>query len=180
MTVPDAGNHFDERDLATLTEHVRYAVSTRCATVAKYRLEARCCQRKALTATCAEAEWLRQYAALLTKACDAVEAPLRPPEAKALPAYRVNAAALKARVDLVMFLEHRGVRLVKYGRQFRALCPLHDERTPSFFVDPELQRWICRGRCGTSGDIFDFVMLADRLTFSEAVQTVAREAGCPV
>lgn len=178
MTAPDAGRFFDERDLATVVEHIRLEVTTHLSTVGKYRMEARLALREANTSSDDQADYLRDYAALLNRACDEVEPPLPPARAQTWPSDRVNATALKARVDLVAFLEHRGVRFVKYGRQFKSLCPLHEERTPSFFVDPERRRWICRGRCGTKGDIFDFVQLADRVTFLEAVRVVAREASC--
>jgi hypothetical protein len=178
VKAPDTGR-FDEHDLATVTEHIRLAVANG-ATVGKYRLEARLSEREAETADQERAEYLRDYVALLSRACDEVEPPLPPASARAWPSDRVNAAALKARVDLVMFLERRGVRFVKVGRRFQALCPLHDDHSPSFSVDPELQRWKCFGACAVSGDVFDFVQLADRVSFTEAVAIVAREATCPV
>lgn len=179
MKAPDTGR-FDERDLATLTEHIRLEAATGFSTVGKYRMEARLSLREADTADREHAEYLRDYAALLSRACDEVEPPLPPARAQAWPSDRVNAAALKARVDLVAFLERRGVRLVKVGRRFQALCPLHDDHSPSFYVDPELQRWKCFGACGVGGDIYDYVQLADRVSFIEAVRVVAREASCTV
>lgn len=58
----------------------------------------------------------------------------------------------------------------------KGLCPFHDERTPSFNVRPSIGRYHCFG-CGKSGDVFEFIMEMDGLTFVEAVQRLAERAG---
>ncbi len=83
---------------------------------------------------------------------------------------------IKARIDIVDFIS-RYVPLQRSGRLYRALCPFHQERTPSFIVFPERRTWRCFGACGTGGDIFDFLMRRENLVFREALELLAREAG---
>lgn len=61
------------------------------------------------------------------------------------------------------------------GRDFWCCCPLHNEKTPSFKIDPALQLWHCFG-CGEGGDVFGFVMKTEDLTFPEAVRKLAERA----
>ena len=75
-------------------------------------------------------------------------------------------------VDLVS--EH--VQLVKKGRNFSGLCPFHDEKTPSFSVNPDGQFYHCFG-CGAGGDVFKFIQEIDRVTFVEALKFLAERAG---
>jgi predicted SprT family Zn-dependent metalloprotease len=63
------------------------------------------------------------------------------------------------------------VELRRAGRQYRGLCPFHPERTPSFHVDENRQRYKCFG-CGESGDVVDFIMKSDALTFREAMRAL--------
>ena len=75
-------------------------------------------------------------------------------------------------VDLVS--EH--VQLTRRGRNFLGLCPFHDEKTPSFSVNPDRQFYHCFG-CGAGGDVFKFIQEIDRVTFVEAVKFLAERAG---
>ncbi len=83
---------------------------------------------------------------------------------------------IKARIDIVDFIS-RYVPLKRSGRNYQALCPFHQERTPSFIVFPDRGTWRCFGACGTGGDIFDFLMRRENLDFREALEVLAREAG---
>ncbi|MCC7492924.1 MAG: DNA primase [Fimbriimonadaceae bacterium] len=83
---------------------------------------------------------------------------------------------LRERVDLLAVIG-RHVRLQKAGLEHRGLCPFHTEKTPSFYVNPEKGLWYCRGACGTGGDVFRFVMLAEKLDFREAAELLANQLG---
>jgi DNA primase len=65
------------------------------------------------------------------------------------------------------------------GSAFKGLCPFHSEKTPSFSVHREKQIFHCFG-CGAGGDVFSFVMLAEKVAFPEAVRIVAEKCGVPV
>ena len=73
----------------------------------------------------------------------------------------------------------RYVPLKRAGRHFKAACPFHKEKTPSFMVNTEKQIFHCFG-CGVGGNVFSFLMQHDRLTFPEAVRQLASHAGIEV
>jgi DNA primase len=70
----------------------------------------------------------------------------------------------------------RRVRLVKKGREFGGLCPFHNEKTPSFWVNDDKGFFHCFG-CGAHGDVIGFTMRIDNLSFPETVEKLANEAG---
>ncbi len=82
---------------------------------------------------------------------------------------------LRARVSLAGVVGRR-VALVKRGREFIGLCPFHKEKTPSFSVVEDKGFYHCFG-CGAHGDVIGFAMQQENLTFPEAVEQLARQAG---
>lgn len=70
-------------------------------------------------------------------------------------------------------------RLQRAGRNLKACCPFHNEKTPSFNVNAEGQYFKCFG-CGKSGDVFTFIMLHERVEFPEAIKILAERANIPM
>ena len=84
--------------------------------------------------------------------------------------------ALKARIDLPALIESHGITLKKRGSQFVALCPLHEEKTPSFIVTPSKRLWNCLG-CKQGGDAIRFVELIERVSFNVAFKRLSQRHG---
>ena len=85
---------------------------------------------------------------------------------------------LIARADIVEVIGAR-VPLKKAGREYKACCPFHNEKTPSFWVSPDKQFYHCFG-CGKHGTVLGFLMDHDHLAFPEAVEELATRLGLSV
>ena len=87
-----------------------------------------------------------------------------------------TAQDIKDKIDLLDFL--RGyVELRPAGKNFKALCPFHKEKTPSFMVSPDRQSWHCFGACNEGGDVIKFLMKYENIEFFEALKILAEKAG---
>jgi len=71
------------------------------------------------------------------------------------------------------------INLKKAGKNFKALCPFHEEKTPSFIVNPEKQIFHCFG-CGAGGDVIKFLMSIEHIAFPDAVALASEKAGLPI
>ncbi len=85
------------------------------------------------------------------------------------------AKIIKDKLNLVDFLS-KDLRLIKSGSNYKALCPFHNEKTPSFTINQDKNSFNCFG-CGVSGDVFSYVMEKYKIDFKEALKILANEVG---
>jgi DNA primase len=85
---------------------------------------------------------------------------------------------VRAATDIVQLIGDY-VNLKRSGRSFKGLCPFHNEKTPSFMVNPDRQMYHCFG-CNKGGDAFSFLIEHDGVSFVEALRTLGERAGIPV
>ncbi|HPP29659.1 MAG TPA: DNA primase, partial [bacterium] len=83
-----------------------------------------------------------------------------------------------SKIDIVEVISEY-LKLKKTGRNFKALCPFHQEKTPSFIVNPEKQIFHCFG-CGEGGNVIRFLMKMDNISFPKAVALAAKKAGVKI
>ena len=80
--------------------------------------------------------------------------------------------------DIARYISEH-VQLKKMGASYKGLCPFHQEKTPSFNVNPDRGAFHCFG-CGVGGDVFKFAMLYEKVSFPEAIELIARRCGIAV
>jgi DNA primase len=83
---------------------------------------------------------------------------------------------IRERLDIVEVIRDYIPLIQKAGKNFKALCPFHNEKTPSFTINPDTQRFYCFG-CQEHGDVFSFIEKIDGLTFMESAMKLASKAG---
>ncbi len=86
------------------------------------------------------------------------------------------AEEVKAKIDIVDLIAAE-VQLKRSGSSYKAPCPFHAEKTPSFIVNPDRQTWHCFGACSEGGDVFSWEMKRHNIDFREALQRLAERAG---
>ena len=89
--------------------------------------------------------------------------------------YKEYAAEVSTKIGIVDVIG-RYVKLHRQGRNYVGLCPFHHEKTPSFTVSPDKNLFYCFG-CKAGGDVVSFVSKVEGLTYFEALQQLAKEAG---
>jgi DNA primase catalytic core len=82
---------------------------------------------------------------------------------------------LKREVSVQRLAEARGIRLVRKGKSLMGLCPFHEDHNPSLSIDPAENRWHCFG-CGQKGDVIEWVMRAEGVSFNHAVELLSRDS----
>ena len=87
---------------------------------------------------------------------------------------------IKERLDIVDVVGSYVPTLQRAGRNYKAPCPFHSERTPSFVVFPERQSWRCFGACATGGDVLSFVMHMEKQGFADTLKLLAQRAGVTI
>ncbi|MFA7653521.1 MAG: DNA primase [Candidatus Magasanikbacteria bacterium] len=86
-----------------------------------------------------------------------------------------DVSTIKDRIDIVQLLGEY-IQVKKAGANYKARCPFHNEKTPSFMIHPDKQIWHCFG-CGKGGDVFTFIQEIEGLDFPEALKLLAERAG---
>ena len=115
-----------------------------------------------------EAEsWWNDFAEACEMAIEILKSQ-QPPRTPGQLRSRVDVTKLKAETNIVDVV-NRYCELRKAGRTFKALCPFHDEKTPSFTVYPDTQSWHCFGACNTGGDVLSFIERMENTDFKGAV-----------
>jgi DNA primase catalytic core len=82
---------------------------------------------------------------------------------------------LKREVSIQRLAEARGIKLTRTGKNLMGLCPFHDDHSPSLAIDPAKNEWNCLGACGRGGDVIEWVMVAEGVSFTHAVELLKRD-----
>ncbi len=83
---------------------------------------------------------------------------------------------VKDKLDVVEVIKSY-IPVFPAGRNFKACCPFHKEKTPSFMISPERRNWHCFGGCNEGGDVISFVMKYENVEFYDALKLLAERAG---
>lgn len=83
---------------------------------------------------------------------------------------------IKNKIDIVQVIGSY-IEVKPAGRNFKARCPFHGEKTPSFMISADRQTWHCFGSCNEGGDVFSFLMKYENIEFYEALKILAEKAG---
>ena len=82
---------------------------------------------------------------------------------------------LKREVSIQRLAEARGIQLTRKGKSLMGRCPFHDDHGPSLSIDPVENIWNCLGACGRGGDVIEWVMVAEGVSFTHAVELLKRD-----
>lgn len=77
---------------------------------------------------------------------------------------------LKQDISLLRLAERQGITLKKHGKDYLGLCPFHDDREPSLVISPDKNLWHCLGACGEGGDVINWMMKSQGVSFRHAVE----------
>jgi DNA primase len=81
---------------------------------------------------------------------------------------------IKREISIQRLAEARGIKLTRRGKSLMGLCPFHKDRNPSLSIDPVENVWNCLGACGEGGDVISWVMRAEGISFTHAVELLKR------
>jgi DNA primase catalytic core len=81
---------------------------------------------------------------------------------------------IKREISIQRLAEARGIKLMRRGKSLMGLCPFHKDRNPSLSIDPVENVWNCLGACGEGGDVISWVMRAEGISFTHAVELLKR------
>ena len=96
------------------------------------------------------------------------------------PEFKRAIEEIKLRAPIEEIVREALPELRKRGRLWEACCPFHEEKTPSFKVDPSRSTWRCYGSCQDGGDVISFVMRSQNLEFMDAAELLAARTGVEI
>src|SRR5579863_617162 len=82
---------------------------------------------------------------------------------------------IKREISVQRLAEARGIKLRRSGKELIGLCPFHKDTSPSLNIDPKKNEWHCKGACGEGGDVIKWVMRAQGISFSHALEMLRRD-----
>ena len=82
---------------------------------------------------------------------------------------------LKREISVQRLAEARGIKLTRQGADLVGKCPFHDDRTPSLVISPGKNLWHCLGACNVGGDVIEWVMRAEGVSFRHAVEMLRQD-----